>query len=59
MCSLASFIFLENYTGREEGGERRKHHSGKTFTLVAGTILIFFVLFRTNKQFVSAAFPSL
>ena len=59
MHSLVSFIFLENYTGRKEGGERHKHHSGKTFILVGGTLLIFFVLFRMNKQFVLAAFPSL
>ena len=49
MRFLASFIFLENYTGRKEGGERREHHSGKTFIFVGGTLLICFVLFRMNS----------
>ena len=56
MCSLTSFLFLENYAGRKEGGERHEHHSGKTFILAGGTLLIFFVLFRTNKHLFSILF---
>ena len=41
MRFLVSFIFLENYTGRKEGGERREHHSGKTFIFVGGILNIF------------------